>query len=277
MCRVILRWFLFTVGLCVSGTRLFSQEPDDAWKNLIMQALNAAGSNDFIHSEQIFRKALSEAEHFGASDPRVGTTLNSLGLVYKAQKRYAEADSTFRRSLAVLEKAYGFQSIDVANVNFNISTVLAEQGKQPESIPFLEKSLATYQRQLGPRSLKAGSVFCMIGDAYRIRKDWVQAEASLKQCAEIRESNGGVFNGELGDALFSLAIVYQNQGKYALADPRYKLAEKIREKTVGIMSPGLADVLEAHAGLLKTMGREVDANRNSALAAAIRRNGQKSP
>jgi tetratricopeptide (TPR) repeat protein len=261
----------------VSVPRAYPQEADDAWKNLVMQGLNAAASNDFVRSEQIFRKAVTEAERFGPSDPRVGTTLNSLGLVYKATKRYAEADAAFRRSLSVLEKSYGFQSIDVANVNFNISTVLAEQGKQPDALPFLERSLATYQRQLGPQSLKAASVLCMMGDAYRIRKDWAQAETPLRQCAEIREINGGVFNGELGDALFSLAIVYQNEGKYALADPRYRLAEKIREKTLGIMSPALADVLETHAALLKMMGREAEAVKNTSLAAAIRRNAPKSP
>src|SRR5206468_3199860 len=103
-----------------------------------------------------------------------------------------------------LEKAYGFDSIDVANVNYNIASVMAEQGKQPLTLPFLEKSLATYRRQLGPQSLKAAAVLCMAGDAQRMTKAWAEAEISLKECAAIRESQGGVVNSELADALFSL-------------------------------------------------------------------------
>ncbi len=263
------------VALGMLAFAAWAQESDAAWKNLVMQALAAAGAKDFTKSEQIFQRALKESERFGPSDPRVGTTLNSLGLVYKAEKRYADADSAFRRSLAILEKAYGSSSIDVANINFNIATVMAEQGKEPASLPFLEKSLSIYTRQLGGNSLKSGSVLCMIGDAHRVAREWTLAEEPLRQCAEIREANGGVFNGDLGDALFSLALVYQNLGKYALADPRFKLAEKIREKTQGIMSPGLADVLEAHAAMLKSMGRDAEASKNSTLAAAIRRNAHK--
>jgi tetratricopeptide (TPR) repeat protein len=260
--------------IALSGVPAFAQDSDEAWKNLVMQALYSAGANDLAKSEQLFQRALREAERFGPSDPRTGTTLNSLGLVYKGQKRYGEAEATFLKSLAVLEKAYGFDSIDVANVNFNVASVMAEEGKQVASMPHLEKCLATYRRQLGGQSLKSASVLCMIGDAYRAGRSWAQAEGPLKQCAEIREANGGMVNGELADALFSLAQVLEKEGKYALADPRYRLAEKIREKTQGIMSPGFADVLEAHAALLRAMGREADANKDAALAGAVRRNEQ---
>ena len=265
--------FFALASLCL--LRAQTGEPDEAWKNLVMQALSASSANDYQKSEQIFQKALHEAERFGAGDPRVGATLNSLGLVYKAEKRHAEAEAAFRRALAVLEKAYGRESIDVANIDYNLATVLADQGKLPSALPFLENSLIGYQSHLGPQSLKAADVLCMIGDARRLTRDWARAEAPLKQCAEIREASGGIYSTELSDALFSLAIVYQNQGKFALADPRFHLAEKIREKMQGIMSPGFADVLEAHAAMLRSMGREADANKDASLATAIRRNERK--
>jgi len=250
-----------------------AQESDEAaWKTLVMQALTAAGAEDFSKAEQLFQRSLHEAERFGPNDPRMGTTLNSLGLVFKAEKRYADADSAFRRSLAILEKSYGPGSIDAANINFNIAAGLIEQGKQPAALPFLDRSLSVFQQQLGPQSLKSAAVLCMIGDVRRSQKDWAQAETPLRQCAEIREANGGVVNPELAEALFGLAVVYEKQGKSALADPRFKLAEKIREKTDGIMSPALAEVLEAHAAMLKKLGRDSEAEKDAKLAAAIRRN-----
>ena len=90
---------------------------------------------------------------------------------------------------------------------------------------------------LGESSLKTATVLCMIGDAYRFQKSYGEAEAPLRRCADIRESDGGVQNPELADALHSLALSYEGEGKYALAEPRFRLAEKIREGTLGIMSP----------------------------------------
>jgi tetratricopeptide (TPR) repeat protein len=260
---------LLTLGFCSFAV---AQESDDQWKALVMQALYSAGSNDFAKAEQLFQRALQEAGKFGSGDARVGTTLNSLGLVYKSERKFSEAEASFRKALAILEHAYGYDSIDVANVNFNIATVMVEQGKSGLVFPYLEKSLPAYQRQLGPQSLKAATVFCMIGDAHKSLKEWQEAEASLKQCADIRESQTGVVSSDLGDALFSLAQVLERQGKYGQAEPRYRLAEKIREKTSGIMSPALAEALEAHSAVLKAMGKEAEAAKDSALASAIRRN-----
>ena len=254
-----------------SVTHAQDVDVEEKWKTLFMQALHAAGANDYSKAEQTFLAALKEAERFGADDARVGTTVNSLGLVYRSEKKYGEAEAAYRRALAILEKAYGDDSIDVANVNFNIATVMFDQGHQSSAMPFLQRTLGTYENMLGAQSLKTAAVFCMIGDAYRLDKELKQAEGPLRQCADIRESEGGMENAELADALHSLALVYQFEGKYALAEPRFTLAEKIREKTLGITSPLLAQTMEDHASLLKQMGRDKEATRLSTIAAAIRR------
>jgi tetratricopeptide (TPR) repeat protein len=254
-----------------SVTHAQDVDVEEKWKTLFMQALYAAGANDYPKAEQIFLSALKEAERFGSDDARVGTTINSLGLVYRSERKYSEAEVAYRRALTILAKDYGDDSIDVANVNFNIATVMFDQGHQSSAMPFLQRTLTTYESMLGTQSLKTATVFCMIGDAYRLDKDPKQAEGPLRQCADIRESEGGMENSELADALHSLALVYQFEGKYALAEPRFTLAEKIREKTLGITSPLLAQTMEDHASLLKQMGRDKEAARLTTIASAIRR------
>lgn len=253
------------------ASAVHAQDVEEKWKDLFMQALQSAGANDYAKSEQLFLLALKEAERFGGDDARVGTTVNSLGLVYRSERKLSEAESAYKRALSILEKAYGGDSIDVANVNFNIATVMFDQGHQAAAMPFLQKTIVTYQNMLGGASLKTGAVLCMIGDSYRLDKDLKQAEAPLKQCADIREHEGGMQNAELAEALHSLALVYEGEGKYALAEPRFTLAEKIREKTLGITSPLLALTMEDHASLLKQMGRDREATRLTTMAAAIRR------
>ncbi len=240
-----------------------------------MQALNYHSSKDYLKAEQTFALAVHEAERFGPMDARVGTSLNSLGLAYRDEKKYGDAESAYKKALVILEKAYGPESIDAGNVNFNIAAVLFDQGHETLALPYLQKTLGIYQTMLGGTSLKTAAVLCMIGDAYRTQKSYREAEGPLKSCADIRESDGGMQNPELANALHSLALVYQGQGKYPQAEPRFRLAEKIRESTQGIMSPALAQTMEDHAVLLRQMGREKDAARLTAMAAAIRRREKK--
>jgi tetratricopeptide (TPR) repeat protein len=248
---------------------------DAGWRDLILQGTYAdVDQKDHAKAEQIFQKALHEANRFGQSDVRVGATLNKLGLVYHEANRLPDAESAFRRSLPIFQATYGEDSVDVANVNYDIGWVLLDMGKPAEALPFLERSRAGFQRLFGSNSVKIASVSCMVGDGERALRHWKEAEEPLKLCAQIREANGGILSAELGDAVNSLADVFRREGKYALADAEYKLAERIRERALGITNPAFADTLEAHAALLKEMGRDQDAEKNEKLAAAIRRNGK---
>lgn len=268
---------LIVLSLLVGAPAARGQNSDaeEQWKRLVMQALYAASSNHYTEAEAIFVHAMHEAERFGMEDARVGTTLNSLGLIYRAEKKYADAEASYHRALGILEKAYGAGSIDVANVNFNIATVMFDENHHQAALPYIQKAMLSYQGLLGATSLKTAAALCMLGDAYRILKSYVDAEEPLRRCADIREKDGGMQNADLAEAQHSLALVLQGQGKLELADPRFKLAEKIEENTLGITSPVLAQTMDDHAALLRQMGRAKDADKLMAMAAAIRRSQHK--
>ena len=246
-------------------------QPDDrAWRNEIIQGLHAAGERDYPKAEQAFVQALKEAEHFGRDDTRVGSTLNSLGLVYRAEKKYSEAEAAYRRALVIMDAAYG-DSVDVGNVNFNIASVMFDQGHQVEAIPNLRTTLVIYERLLGSGSLKTAAALCMEGDAYRMTHRYPESEDVLRRCADIREMDSGLEDGSVADALHSLSLTLIAEGKFSAAEPRLRLAEKIREKTLGITSPLLAQTMEDHASVLKELGRAKEAERLTTIAAAIPR------
>jgi len=245
-------------------------QDDGPWKISVLQALDAAGKKDFAKAEQIFLVALKQAEAFGPQDERVGITLNSLGLVYRAEHKYSEAEGAYRRGLVMIEQTYP-NSIDVANVNFNIATILLDEGHEAEALPTIQRALSIYEKLLGPDGLKTAATLCLQGDAYRLAKRYSEAEGPLRRCAEIREKDSGLNNAELGDAIQSLARVFAAEGKASAAEARYKLLEKIRENTAGITSPLLGEAMEEHAAILKSMGRDLEADKLTTMAAAIRK------
>ena len=255
-------------------TPIARAQDEGPWKASVVQALDAAGKNDYAKAEQSFLKALREAEAFGPQDARVGITLNSLGLVYRAEHKYSDAEGAYRRGLAIIERTYP-NSIDVANVDFNIATVMFDEGHQAEALPTIERTLSIYEKLLGPASLKTAATLCLQGDAYRLTKRFAEAEGPLRRCAEIREKDSGLNNAELADAIQSLARVFASEGKASAAEARYKLLEKIRENTAGITSLLLAEAMEEHAAILKSMARDQEADKLTAMAAAIRKNQNK--
>ena len=162
------------LAVLVAVPAVQGQQNDDQWKNLVMQALGSASANDYPRAEQAFLGALREAERFGPHDTRVGTTFNSLGLVYRAEKKYSEAEGAYRRALVIMEAAYG-DSIDVGNVNFNIASVMFDQGHQVDALPSIRRTLGIYEKAAWPdqfengcRSLYGGR--CISSDEELFRK-----------------------------------------------------------------------------------------------------------
>jgi tetratricopeptide (TPR) repeat protein len=246
-------------------------ETNAAWQTLVLAATRAATAKDFRSAEELLQRATRITARFPAGDPRTGTTQNTLGLVYKQEKKYAEAEKAFRNALTMLEKSYGPASLDVANVDFNIASVLVAGGKYEASLPYIEKSRGVYEKIMGAESLKAATTWCLLGEAYRNMNRFNDAEKPLKRCADMREASGGMESPELADALYSLAMVYQHQGKLKQAEARFRLSAKIRELTLGVTSPEFAEALAAHSALLKTMGREPEARKEEALVEAVKR------
>ncbi len=230
-----------------------------------------ASGKDLSIPEQTFRKAVHEAERFGPDDWRVGISLESLGQIYSREKKYKDAETALRRALAILQSADGDDSIEAANINLDLARMMLASGHPADAILVARQSLSVYERLLGGVDLQTADVACLIGDSLRTMKDFIDAEAPLRRCADIRESAAGIESAELADAVYSLALTYTNERKFHLAEPLFKLAERIREKKLGLTSPLLARTMEDHAALLQAMGRNTEAHRLNLLAEAIRR------
>lgn len=252
-----------------------AQDGDDAWRALMMQAQLAVGGGRMADAEQAYLKATHEAERFGSDDWRVGVTLEGLGQTYGSEKKYSDAETALRRSLEITGKTNGDDSIEVASVNFDLGNVLLGSGRPVQAVLYARKALNSWVAKLGGSSAEAANGYCLVGEALRAMRNFIDAEEPLRHCADIREANGGIDSVELAQALHSLALTYEGEQKYALADTRFELAEKIRESKLGLTSPLLAETLEDHAALLKTMGRNKDAERLLVLAGAIRHTEKK--
>jgi tetratricopeptide (TPR) repeat protein len=260
------------VSVFAATVILAGQQADDAWRDLFTQGQRFVVANDPGKAELALEKALHEAERFGHDDWRAGATLESLGQVYRIERKFGDAEGVWRRAQAIFARANGDDSVEVANVNFELGQMMLEIGHSTDAIVLARKTLTVYEKTFGGTNPKTAAVACLIGDSLRTMRNFSDAEAPLRRCADIREAASGIDSVDLADALHSLALTYAGERKYAQAEERFKLVEKIQEKTLGLTSPLLAQTMEDHAALLRSAGREKEAQRLTVLSAAIRRN-----
>ena len=66
------------------------------------------------------------------------------------QRKYAEAEPLYKRSLAIREKALGPEHPDVAKSLDNLAQLYDSQRKYAEAEPLYKRSLAIREKALGP-------------------------------------------------------------------------------------------------------------------------------
>ncbi len=81
------------------------------WQTHMAAGDKAYQQGNHPEAEKQLVAALKEAEGFGPQDPRLATTLNNLALLYDDQGKYAEAEPLYQRSLAIVEKALGADTV----------------------------------------------------------------------------------------------------------------------------------------------------------------------
>ena len=69
-------------------------------------------------------------------------SLNNLGVLYRAQKKYNESEAIFQRSLAIKEKVLGSDHLDLASTLENYAAVLKQTG-QNQKAANLQKRAST--------------------------------------------------------------------------------------------------------------------------------------
>ncbi len=74
----------------------------------------------------------------------------------------------------------------------------------------------------------------------------------------------------MATGLNNLAVLYEDQGKYAEAEPVHKRVLAIREKALGPEHPQVATSLKNYAALLRKIGRGEEASKMELRAQAIR-------
>ena len=126
------------------------QNAGSPWESYNQAGSDAYEQGNYAEAEKQWSAALQEAGKFGPEDPRLATSLNNQGELYRAQGKYSEAESFFQRWLAISEKALDPEHPEMARGLNNLALLYNDQGKYAEAEPLNRRALAIREKALGP-------------------------------------------------------------------------------------------------------------------------------
>lgn len=160
------------------------------WDVYIKDGNQAKDQGQYAKALKLYTLALEEAEKFGATDPRLATSLNNLAQVYSTQGACAKAEPLYRRSLAIYEKAFGPDHPSVAISLNNLAELYRTQGDFAKAEPLFKRSLAISEKALGPEHPDLAASLENYAVLLRATKRQAEAEKLEARAAACRSRSG---------------------------------------------------------------------------------------
>lgn len=169
-----------------------------------------------------------------------------LGEVFRRQRRNAEAETQYLKSLHLCEKLQGtFAATSEQPTLSALAIVESALGKSSDAAQLLKRSEEIAENSGNESADTSGTALNNAALLAEREHDYAKAEAYyLKACAQYEQA-GDTDNRNFAVVLENLANLYRDQDRFDIhqAEPLYKRALAIREKTLGSEHPDTAQTL----------------------------------
>lgn len=189
---------------------------------------------------------------------------NVLVLLYleqalEEQAKYSDAEQVSQLALAIDERAFGPEHVQIGSLLNNLALLYDGQGKYAEAEPLYRRALQMDEKLLGPDDRQVATDLNNLAGLYRNEGRYAEAEPLYNRCISIGEKSLGADHQDLATRLSNLAILYNDEGRYAEAEPLYKQALAIDEKRLGPEHPLVATMLNNLGSLYWNENRYAEA------------------
>jgi tetratricopeptide (TPR) repeat protein len=202
---------------------------------------------NFDAGEKSYREAIARESTLPDTPQNraaLARTVHGLGEVLERQGRYADAEQSFRKALALQRQALGPAHADVARTLQDLAKVIDESGNPKEAIPVMRQAL-DMQRQLNGSQPDPGLAETIndLGVLLYESGNYDEAEKLYVEAIAMKHRLLGENHPEIALTLENLARVLQNKGDLAGAEARYREALAMQRRTLGDVHPDVANTL----------------------------------
>ncbi len=184
-------------------------------------------------ARQLLERSQSIEQHLSrpGSQPD-GTNLNNLGLVADREGKYSEAESYYKQSIEVDEKALGPTDPILAVSLSNLGVLYRDQEQFDIKLaePLLTRALFIREKSLGPEHPDTAKTISDLSLLYFYEKQFATAERYAERALPLQERAFGREGLEVAITLNRLGLAQRDLGKFPEAEAHLKRALAIREK-----------------------------------------------
>ncbi|CAJ1947075.1 unnamed protein product [Cylindrotheca closterium] len=203
----------------------------EAYERVLKMQVGAFGSNALVLAETLSFIALMQyhlgdyassleayqfalriyREHSSNNDnPRIASTLNSIGLVFFKKQAYELANMCFSESLRIRTKLLGPNHRDVAILWYNLATVYFERGEEETAVKMYKETLRVEEMHLGADHPDVGLTLRHLGQVHQQLGKLEEAAKYFQQVVAIERKREVAPNtrSSLSKALNLLGNVY---------------------------------------------------------------------
>ncbi len=104
------------------------------WQELEENAGKAAHAGELSKAEELYKKAVEEAEKHGEADnPELSKSLQSLGILYQREGKFVPAEESFKRSIAICKKESDFDASQLSPLLGKLGDLYKHQGRTADA------------------------------------------------------------------------------------------------------------------------------------------------
>lgn len=229
-----------------------------AWQAWTDEVARLTAQENFASALPVAVRALEQARQFGAGDPRLVYSLNSMGALSHHVGKSRDAERAFLEGTAIVQRQPGQESA-LSQLLDNLATVYYEYpGREGEAESLRRRALDLAIQTLGPEHSTVGIFRSHLALSLLARREYGEARTMLMQAmGQVNERDYPVY---AADICLALGSVEHAQRNYAEAIRLFVKASGLFEKYGGDAGPRMILPLQALAEVYLKLDRPIEAD-----------------
>jgi CHAT domain-containing protein len=262
--RMTSRYLVRAGLLCVLLARMTPAHGQEArWSQLEQQAKQLVTQGNDGAALPVAQQAAQVAQAtWGAQDPHLGLSLDTLGNIEFDLGNYSDAERALRVALAIDLKALGATNIETARVMADLGELYGSHGQFGQADQLFHDAIPVYLKTYGQVDERVADLVFRASDVLLSEAHYAgsfsEAESKYNAATNGFTLAAAVYQKAKGDASTGLAHCYdrlasiaEDGGRHDVAEKLHKRALDILEKADGPDSMQLTDSLEGLARVYK--------------------------
>ena len=240
-----------------------------AMSELVAAYLDA---EDYAAAAPLARDLLASLERSTPrNDAEIAAVTGDMAQVAVGEGRLEDAETLFRRAVALAEEAAGGAHRATGLALNNLGSFLHDVNRSQEAEPIVRRALRIRERTLGPSDPLTAQTLCTLGVIALSQEDMLLAEALLRQSLTIRErADPPARRSDLAESQVALARLLLSTGRAGEAEAILSEASDHCREAFGPMHLRTLVAMHLRADALAATARTTESDRvHRELIAAI--------